>query len=210
MEQQGDRLRKARIKAGYRKLSTACKAFGWTYSTVANQENNYQVLTAEMAFRYAKVYNVTPQYLLYGDVNHIDNKTFQSISPYNKLKLLTLDKIVDGGLFLKDGSENYYQTIDAYPPDHYVIQMMGDAMVTSDPHISIPEGAFLIISPQDKVNIGDYVLIRDNNNVIIRKLSLDGTKKVLKAYNTNYRVIELTPFMKIIGRVVKIIIERNV
>jgi hypothetical protein len=61
-----NRLKKARINAGYKSATAAIKACGWpnsTYRAHENGQNNFSVETAEI---YAKAYGVSAAWLLVG------------------------------------------------------------------------------------------------------------------------------------------------
>lgn len=67
----GDRLRRARVEAGFDTQEAACKAFGWPLSTYRSTENEHRPMTARKAERYSsgfrrKLPHCTPEWLLYG------------------------------------------------------------------------------------------------------------------------------------------------
>jgi SOS-response transcriptional repressor LexA len=61
-----DRLREARIKAGYETAKGAAEAMGATVSTYIQHENGSRGFPASRAARYAKFFRVAPEWLLYG------------------------------------------------------------------------------------------------------------------------------------------------
>ncbi len=61
-----DRLRSARIHAGYGKASDASRAFGWNRNTYASNENGNRAFGREAAEKYAKAYKVSLEWLLTG------------------------------------------------------------------------------------------------------------------------------------------------
>lgn len=61
-----DRLRQARIDAGFESGVAACKRFGWNYSTYTHHENDTRGISAKMAAKYASAFQVTPEWLLLG------------------------------------------------------------------------------------------------------------------------------------------------
>lgn len=62
----GDRLRAARLRAGYGKAVDAARAFGWEPPTYHAHENGTRGLTARAAEKYARAYRVQPSWLLFG------------------------------------------------------------------------------------------------------------------------------------------------
>jgi SOS-response transcriptional repressor LexA len=64
MSNQADRLREARLKAGYSSASAAARAFGWTESAYRHHENGTRPFDIETAKRYGRAFKVNPGYLL--------------------------------------------------------------------------------------------------------------------------------------------------
>ena len=63
----GERLRKARIKAGYESGSDAARARGWKVSTYLGHENGDRVPRRNTAKRYARAFKVGWVWILEGD-----------------------------------------------------------------------------------------------------------------------------------------------
>lgn len=61
-----DRLRSARIKAGFDSAAAAARAFGWPISTYAGHENGQRGFTPAVAERYADAFKVSVEWLTYG------------------------------------------------------------------------------------------------------------------------------------------------
>lgn len=61
-----DRLRDARIKAGYDTARAAAEAMGINHGTYVHHENGTRDYRDHQAQRYARKFRVTPSYLLYG------------------------------------------------------------------------------------------------------------------------------------------------
>lgn len=59
-----DRLREARIKAGYESAADACRAFGWEIPAYRHHENGTRTFDVEAAKRYARAFRVNPGWLL--------------------------------------------------------------------------------------------------------------------------------------------------
>lgn len=69
MKTPAERLRAARIEAGYRSSMSASKAFGWTHSTYAAHENGQNDFDGDAATRYARAFRTSAGYLLTGERN---------------------------------------------------------------------------------------------------------------------------------------------
>lgn len=63
----GGRLRWARLKRSYETATDAAKGMGATTSTYTHHENGTRPLTRQAAERYAKFFQVRPEWLLWGD-----------------------------------------------------------------------------------------------------------------------------------------------
>ena len=63
----GERLRQARILAGYKSAAKAADAMGVNLSAYRSHENGQNGFTAEQAERYASAFGVDAAWLLFGD-----------------------------------------------------------------------------------------------------------------------------------------------
>lgn len=66
METPAERLREARVKAGYDTAKGAAEAMGVTVSTYIQHESGVRGFPAGRAARYARFFRVAPEWLLYG------------------------------------------------------------------------------------------------------------------------------------------------
>jgi len=66
MSEPSERLREARIKAGYDSAKAAAEAMGATPSTYIQHENGTRGYPAKAAARYAAFFHCSPEWLLYG------------------------------------------------------------------------------------------------------------------------------------------------
>lgn len=66
MEEMGSRLRKARVKAGFKSARSAAVRFGWAVSTYGAHENGQNEFGPEAASEYASAFKTTPGWLLTG------------------------------------------------------------------------------------------------------------------------------------------------
>lgn len=62
-----DRLRRARLHAGYRTATAAIDYFSWPSSTYRAHENGQNNFNPDAAQQYAEAYGVSPAWLLLGD-----------------------------------------------------------------------------------------------------------------------------------------------
>ncbi|MCZ8323912.1 MAG: helix-turn-helix transcriptional regulator [Sphingomonadaceae bacterium] len=66
MSEQAERLRQARINCGFATAKDAATAIGTLVSTYIHHENGTRGISASRAALYAKSFNVTEEWLLYG------------------------------------------------------------------------------------------------------------------------------------------------
>ena len=66
MATMNDRLRDARIAAGFQSASAAAKAHGWGVSTYIAHENGQNDYNPDRAEVYAKAFKTTAEWLLFG------------------------------------------------------------------------------------------------------------------------------------------------
>lgn len=66
MEPMSERLKEARIKAGFTSARSAAERFGWKGSTYAAHENGQNKFDADVAIVYGKAFRVSPAWLLTG------------------------------------------------------------------------------------------------------------------------------------------------
>jgi DNA-binding XRE family transcriptional regulator len=67
MEDAATRLKRARIKAGYKTAKAAAERFGWVLSTYRSHENGQTPIPVPFATRYARAFRVTPDWLLFNN-----------------------------------------------------------------------------------------------------------------------------------------------
>ena len=63
MDKRSDRLRQARLKAGYATAAAAAEAFGWNRNTYASNENGNAPFSFRRSKEYAAAFNVRPEWL---------------------------------------------------------------------------------------------------------------------------------------------------
>lgn len=61
-----ERLRDARLAAGFASAAEACRRFGWSEGTYRHHENGTRGVPAKRAAEYGRAYRVSPEWLLYG------------------------------------------------------------------------------------------------------------------------------------------------
>lgn len=100
MSTMNQRLKHARLQAGFKTATAAIEHCGWsgsTYRAHENGQNNYKIKDAQI---YAKAYGVTPSWLLIGDTVADQKKTNV------RHKHNCIENIYAAALLLKDDPQN--------------------------------------------------------------------------------------------------------
>jgi len=88
--------------------------------------------------------------------------------------------------------------IDVSRPNLFALRVRGDSM---EPEFK--EGEIIIVDADATANSGDYVLVRNQGEVIFKQLKKYGNIWILRSLNPNYPDIEMTPDHVIVGRVIR-------
>ena len=80
------------------------------------------------------------------------------------------------------------------------IEVIGDGMM-SPSGISVPEGYFILVEPTMTAKNGDLIVakIAQNAEVVFKKLVIDAGRTYLTSLNSNYRAIEVTQDLEVVG-----------
>lgn len=174
MSDMGERLRKARIKAGYKYASAAAKALGVTESTYRAHENGQNEFGIDEAEIYAKRFNVSALWLLTEKealpVNGNGNRGI--VSPNMDLPNARIGDKVEGlgrkipvygqavggvdGEFLMNGSILYEvmaPPVLSHISGAYAVSISGDSM-----YPRYEDGEIAFVDPKRRVRKGDYVI----------------------------------------------------
>ena len=91
MDTPAERLKRARLKAGFRTATDAARAHGWVISTYLGHENGDRVPSRNCAKRYANAFHTTWDWLLEGSKSEslelVDIQTIGRIETGTKLEL---------------------------------------------------------------------------------------------------------------------------
>ena len=87
MNDMANRLKEARIKAGFSSAASACDAFGWKRSTYYGHENGSEKISRDAAGRYAASFRVDPSYLLYGKGLKLSTATQNESGPFQTVNI---------------------------------------------------------------------------------------------------------------------------
>lgn len=85
MTGQAERLRRARIAAGFKSASESARAFGWGDAGYRHHENGTRPISAGAASRYAKSFGVSEEWLLFGRGREASDQVALAVELFNRI-----------------------------------------------------------------------------------------------------------------------------
>lgn len=165
MGSRAERLKKARIDAGFRTVTDAARALGITYSTYAGHENGSRQYDADDAVVYARKFKVPMEWLLTGRNG--------AMTPLRHTTLATVPiiGIVRAGTWqdVEEGDSGLYETVPAAPDAPPDLQKAYTVEGTSLDKIA-QTGDILICLDY----IGSGVEVNDGDLVIVERSRFNG------------------------------------
>jgi phage repressor protein C with HTH and peptisase S24 domain len=99
-----ERLKEARLRAGYRTATAAIVACGWSSSTYRAHENGQNGFKVEEAKLYGEAYRVSPSWLLLGEGDVIQSAKNRKLTKTHKHNCV--EHIFAAAMLLKDDPSN--------------------------------------------------------------------------------------------------------
>lgn len=201
METIGQRLRALRKlnKKTQEQVGDYC---GVSSVSVGYWENDVNDPKSESLQLLAKFFNVTTNYILYGDDSKIE-----PIMPSN-IKRLPLLSSIQAGSFTEhtqykttNETEDWIDTTYNVSSLAFALKVVGSSMLNPFGIPSIPEGAIIIVDPQVTPENGSIVVARldGSEDATVKKLVIDGPEKYLMPLNPQYSSIKINGNCIIIG-----------
>ena len=208
MNSASDRLKQARIAAGYDTVQEACEAFGFKYSTYAGHENGQRGIKWDALERYAKAYRVSMDWLVSGR-GQIDTPKNKDLSL--KVPIYDIRASAGAGSLVEDGEPTGWQPYReqeiqrltrASTNDLAVIQVAGDSMWET-----LHDGDKVLIdrTVQRVVRDGIYVLAFEGELLVKRcQRDLETGDLLIRSDNKAYGEIRVTDQdrLDVMGRVI--------
>jgi phage repressor protein C with HTH and peptisase S24 domain len=166
MSDKAQRLREARIAAGYSSASSAAQAFGWGDAGYRHHENGTRDYDADAARRYARAFKVKPGYLLGLDARLADD------TPIELGPRLSVQGAVEAGMWREawqwpaDEWESFMGMPGlAWPAqDRYGLRVEGESM-----NLIYPPGSVV-----ECVKYRHDFVITSGRRVIVQRERIDG------------------------------------
>lgn len=162
-----DRLKEARIAAGYATAKQSAEAMGVSVSTYIHHENGTRGYPASRAERYARFFKTTPEWLLYGRLNVVENTKAASLGPQ-----IYVQGAVAAGVFKErmEYDQADWEVFTGAPEiDALVSQRFGLRVVGSSMDLLYPPGTIL-----ECVRYWGRDPIPNGKRVIVQRVRLDG------------------------------------
>ena len=183
-ETQADRLRKARVDAGFETAAEACRRFNWNQPTYTSHENGTRNFRMDSARDYARAYKVDPYWLFDGKILQIKkNKSISAIEELIPTGLIPARIVgyVQAGRFgetneLSVGDEDVMYVSEKFR-NAYGLIVKGDSM-----NLKYAEGTKLICVP-----ILDYEreITPGRSVIVMAKSQADEIETTVKEFYTD-------------------------
>jgi len=156
----GERLKNARVAAGYRSAAAAARALGEHPQNVADHEADRRNLTPEKAANYARLYKVEPALLLFGD----GHASSSGVSGNDNVRMVGVVGEIRAGAFaeIPDEPPAPWEFVPVSLPEYaraslYALYVVGRSMDRF-----YPDGSAVVICPTAEAGIreGDHVVVR--------------------------------------------------
>jgi repressor LexA len=200
----GERLKTARVSAGYGSTVEAAQALGVSQSTYAQHENGIRGIPKDKAPLYARRFKVSAEWLLYGK-GGTDKTILDGAEPTMPIPLLG---DVPAGPW-REAIRKSHHFIPApqagMPPSAYALKVRGDSMdkIAQD-------GATIVIDPTDfDLFEKRLFVVRNGDGEVTFKQYLERPARLVPASrNPAHKEIPITDRgFEIVGRVIKIILD---
>jgi transcriptional regulator with XRE-family HTH domain len=161
-----DRLRRARISAGFGRATEAVRKFGWNYSRYMNYENGERGIPPKQAILFAAAYGVTVDYIYFGEgsnLNQMEGTHAISSRMVRRIPLVALENIAELQRIASGLEPMLAATVpvsgDETLPDHVIfIEIEDKSMSNANEPVSFEPGDKAMIDIDASPTPSDFVL----------------------------------------------------
>lgn len=163
-----DRLRQARLRAGYETAKSAAKAFGWNPDTYKQHENGLRGLRPQVAIKYGRTLRVSPAWLLTGEnppswlnSNTLRGGTTQTVTVMRTFPKVKLVDVAKPDFTIKTyRSQSGVQLVtvglgEGISDDAFVCEIEDESNAPD-----FRPGEEIVVDPNAERTPGDFVLVR--------------------------------------------------
>lgn len=205
----GCRIKRLRLDRGYSQAQLG-KGVGVSDVTISKWESGLNQPRSRFITLIAKSLRVSEGELLHGPQ---PQQAQVNIEPGPDLRgKVPLISWIQAGSWLEMADAEpeatiYYAHTANVGPRAFALRVVGDSMTSYTGGKSIPEGAVVIVDPDLTAENGKVVVARldDTNEATLKQYVLDGTRKQLKPFNPQHKVIDINGNCTIIGVVKQVI-----
>jgi transcriptional regulator with XRE-family HTH domain len=204
----GERLRRARIHAGFERATEAVRKFGWNYSRYMNYENGERAIPPKQAILFASAFGVTVDYIYFGEadsLNQIERTHGVASRMVRRIPLVGINNISELQRIASGFKPMLAVTIpisgeETLPEDAIFIEIEDKSMWNPNEAVSFEPGDKAMIDLRASPSPADFVLalVAEERAALFRLYrevgrADDGSLIVdLVPLNPNFRTIRLS------------------
>lgn len=160
MNTQGERLKAARIAAGYDTAADAARALGIHPQNVRDHEANRRRFSSDQAADYARLYKTNPTDILFGD----GHASGSGVTAADDVRMVGIIGEIRAGQFteLPESEPEAWEFVPVSLPEYARAHLFGLRVVGRSMDRFYPDGSDVIICPAHEAGIreGDHVVVR--------------------------------------------------
>lgn len=231
MSSMGDRLRQAREEAGFKSRRQAAERLGIGYTTLSAHESGQNSISADAAQTYAKAFNVSPSWLIFGDEADVPRSYVDAVP---EIRFAPVVGWVQAGVWQEphDSDEEFtqYRPIKPHPrypnSPYVVLEVRGDSF-----NNRAPEGSWVVVLPWAETGLmtplhgqviiaeqSDMPVDTDGSDVggavqrTLKRVQINGQDVLLEPDSTNpkHKPVRLDKQTRAFGLVVSVIQDLEV
>jgi phage repressor protein C with HTH and peptisase S24 domain len=207
MSIQSDRLKQARISAGFETATDAAASLGISPPTYAAHENGSRGISAERAARYARAFRVEPEWILYGASTPPDVPAADDLVAVYDVRagagpsIVVYDEAAVAQLAFPPG---YLSQITRTRPNELaIISVKGDSML---PTLADDDVVMIDRTKKDLSFDGLFVLLDGGNALLVKRIgraSRAGYVSLISDNRALYPAVERSlQDIEVVGRVI--------
>ena len=159
-ETTGERLKRARLAAGYQSAASAARVLGVNPQNVVDHEADRRNLLPDKAAGYARLYRVTPAHLLYGE----DGAPVSDGPVGDDVRMVNIIGEVRAGAFaeIPDEPPTSWEAVPVRLPEYARASLYALTVVGRSMDRFYPDGSAVVVCPTAEAGVreGDHVVVR--------------------------------------------------
>lgn len=208
MKEISERLRQARIDAGFESAAAAAQRFDWRPTTYAGHENGSRGFGVDLVETYARAFRVAPEWLLFGrsSASSTPPPADDLVPVYNVQAsagngMTVHDEYIVDRLAFPPG---YLRSITKSSPNNLaILKVKGDSML---PTLKDDDLVMIDTAKRDLSWGGIFVLRVDGDGLLVKRVSMGSARGMFKIVSDNaaaFPAVERPASdVEVIGRVI--------